>query len=187
MKKINTVLVLFLIAVLSGCSGNFLESKIQELNSGTYKVSGIQVELKYDFPWPSWGGDEVILSRDTTEIEFTVEIEYPDRVLATGKADTVHFCGLHGADAGEHTLAFRYCTPPFCYTTARLIDGELTFDLVTSSGSYVGHGFLGAERLILETHFEYRSIGVDYSLQGRENRRLRNLPESEPDEVLAEL
>jgi hypothetical protein len=166
MKKILPILLLSVL-VLSGCLNNFPEEElIKEINSGTYRVSGIQVELTYDFPWPSWGGEEVILSRDTTEIEFMVEIEYPKGVLARGKADTVHFRGLEGSDAGEHTIAFTYCTPPFCYTVARLIGDELTFDLTTSSGFYVGRGTLGAEKLTLETHYEYRPTGVDYFLEG---------------------
>lgn len=82
MKRLTILLLSVL--MLSGCLGDLLESRIKEINSGTYKVSGIQVDLTYDFPWPSWGGEEVILSRDTTKIEFTIEIEYPE-----GKQDTV--------------------------------------------------------------------------------------------------
>lgn len=69
-------------------------------------------------------------------------------------------------------MAFTYCTPPFCYTIAILIDEELTFYLVTSGGSYIGHGSLGAGFLTLETHYEYRSIGIDYHLQWEEVEEL---------------
>lgn len=159
MKRLRILLLSVL--MLSGCSGDLLESKIKEINSGTYKVSGTQVELRYDFPWPSWGGKEVILSRDITEIEFTVEIAYPE-----GKQDTVRFNGLEGADAGEYQAVYRKCSNPKCYADAKWIDSELTFDLSAPSGFYKGRGFLESGTLILETHFEYRGTGIDYRLQG---------------------
>lgn len=160
MKKAILILVL-LSTILFGCSGNLPESKIQDINSGTYKLSGIQVELRYDFP----GGEDSIRSRDTTEIEFTVEIDYPSKPLGKQRKDTVRFDGLIGADAGEYQAA-PGCLPPFCDAYAKIKGGELTFDLLRPGGRYYGRGFLGAETLILETHFRYRGIGIDYHLQG---------------------
>lgn len=165
MKTATPVLVLFLSAVLIGCSDNLLESTIKDVNTGTYQMRGTQIDKKLCYVC-SVGEEGEVLSADTTEIEFTVEIEYPDGVLATGKADTVHFRGLLGADAGEHTLAFSYCTPPFCYTKARLNGAELTFNLVTPGGRYAGSGYLVAGKLMLETQYKYRGIGVDYFLEG---------------------
>jgi hypothetical protein len=145
----------------TGCSGDILESQIKEINSGTYKVSGIQVELRFDFPWPSWGGKEVVLSRDSTEIEFTVEIEYPK-----GKQDTVRLDGLVGANAGGYQAVNQNCTHPSCYADAKLSDSELSFDLSGAGGLYHGVGWLGAEKLTLETRYEYRGTGIEYVLEG---------------------
>lgn len=162
MNTTKTFLLLFLCLLLFGCSGDLLESRIKDINSGTYKVSGIQVELRFDFPWPSWGGKEVILSRDTTEIEFTVEIEYPK-----GKKDTVRFDGLVGANAGGYQAVNQNCTHPSCYADAKLSDSELSFDLSGAGGLYHGRGSLGAENLTLETRYEYRGTGLDYFLEGK--------------------
>jgi hypothetical protein len=162
--KLPLPILLFLICIIFiGCLNNFPEEElIEEINSGTYKVNGTQVELRYDFPWPSWGGEEVILSRDTTKIKFTIEIEYPE-----GKQDTVRFDGLVGANAGEHRSVFGGgCIFPECYADAKLTNSQLKFDLGAPSGAYTGLGYLKAETLILETNFEYRAIGIDYDLQG---------------------
>lgn len=165
MKQILLFIAFLLSLGLLGCSDNFLESTIKDANTGTYQLRGTQIDKKLCYVC-SVGEEGEVLSADTTEIEFTVEIEYPTGVLASGKPDTVHFRGLLGADAGEHTLAFSYCTPPFCYTKARLNGAELTFNLVTPGGRYAGSGYLGAGKLTLETQYRYRGIGVDYFLEG---------------------
>ncbi|NBC04275.1 MAG: hypothetical protein GVY20_11285 [Bacteroidetes bacterium] len=95
MNTTKTFLIFFLCLSLFGCSGNLLESKIKEINSGTYRVSGIQVELTYDFSWPSWGGEEVILSKDTTDIEFMMEVKYEK-----GRQDSVRFYRAGRSRAG---------------------------------------------------------------------------------------
>lgn len=166
MKSILTfVIIISLSLLLLGCSGDLVETRVKQINSGTYQLKGMQIEKQLCYIC-GVGKEGHVMSADTSEIEFTVEIEYPKGVLASGKADTVHFRGLEGADAGEHTLAFRYCTPPFCYTVARLKGSELTFNLVTSGGYYGGHGYLGGGELVLETQYKYRGIGVDYFLEG---------------------
>lgn len=147
---------------LIGCSENFLDAKIKEVNSGTYHVNGTQINLTYGFPWPSWGGEVVILSSDTSFIEFTVEIEYPP-----AKKDTVRFKGLEGANAGEYQAVRRMCAHPSCFADANLDGVELTFAFGSPGGTYTGTGLLGGGRLILETHFVYRSVGIDYFLEGR--------------------
>ena len=162
MNKTEFIISLILCLLLTGCSENFMDAKIKKINYGTYHVTGTQVKLKYDFPWPSWGGEEVILSRDTSYIEFTVEIEYPP-----AKKDTVRFKGLEGANAGEYQAVRRMCAHPSCFADANLDGVELTFAFGSPGGTYTGTGLLGGGRLILETHFEYRSVGIDYFLEGR--------------------
>jgi len=95
--KLPLPILLFLICIIFiGCLNNFPEEElIEEINSGTYKVSGIQVEMRFDFPWPSWGGEEVILSKDTTDIEFMMEVKYEK-----GRQDSVRFYRAGRSRAG---------------------------------------------------------------------------------------
>lgn len=165
MKSILSTLFLILSITLTSCKGSIVESTIKDANTGTYHLQGTKIDKKLCYICSVDEEDEV-LSADTSEIEFTVEIEYASGVLASGKPDTVHFRGLEGANAGEHQIAFSYCTPPFCYTKARLNGAELTFNLVTPGGYYGGRGYLGAGKLTLETQYKYRGIGVDYFLEG---------------------
>ena len=151
------IAILLGLCMLFGCSDNFPESKTRDVNSGAYQLSGTQVEKHYQFPW----GEDNVYSRDTTEIEFMVTVEYPHE-----REDTVRFEGLEGANAGEYHSVNSNCTHPSCYADAQLISEELKFNLSAAGGSYTGEGFLGAGTLILETHFRYRGIGIDYYLQG---------------------
>lgn len=161
MNKTEFFISLILCFLLAGCSGNSLDSRIEKINSGTYHVTGTEIHLRYDFPWPSWGGEEVILSRDTIFIEFTVEIEYPP-----GKKDTVRFKGLEGVNAGEYQVLEPGCFAPRCFADVNLSGTELIFAFGSPSGTYSGKGQLGGERINLETHFEYRNVGIDYFLEG---------------------
>ena len=147
-----------LLLILSGCSGDLVETKVKEINSGTYKLSGTQIKTIHVFPW---GEDNEVISSDTTQIEFTVEVEYPE-----GKQDTVRFEGLEGANAGEFQAVNKNCTHPSCYADAKLNSTELKFDLSAPVGAYTGHGYLGAETLILEAKNRYRGDWVYYDLQG---------------------
>lgn len=158
--RIKTILLTSVI-ILTSCSGDILEPKIKEINTGTYQLKGVQIEKQLCYIC-SVGEEGHVMSTDTTEIEFTVEVEYPK-----GKRDTVRFRGLEGADAGEYTATSRsYCTPPYCYADAKLRGSELTFNLESVSGYYNGRGFLGAGELALKTQYKYRGIGVDYILEG---------------------
>lgn len=158
--KSKTILLLPVL-ILTGCSGNLVETRVQQVNSGTYQLKGVQIEKQLCYIC-SVGEEGHVMSTDTTEIEFAVEVEYPK-----GKRDTVRFRGLEGADAGEYTATSRsYCTPPYCYADAKLRGSELTFNLESVGGYYGGRGFLGAGELALETQYRYRGIGVDYFLEG---------------------
>lgn len=153
----------FGLAFLFGCSGNSIEPNSERTDniSGTYFLHGTKVQLTYQFPWPSWGGEIVILERDSTEIAMTVKVN-----LLEEKQDSVRFTGLEGVNAGEYQSVNRNCTHPSCYGDAKLTDAELSFDLHAPYGFYTGSGFLENETLILETHFEYRQVGIDYYLKG---------------------
>lgn len=155
------LLILVLGAVLFGCSNNSVEPEPEDPISGTYFLHGTKVQLIYRFPWPSWGGEIVILDRDTTQVTMTVRVD-----LLQEKQDSVRFTGLEGVNAGEYQSINRNCTHPSCYGDAKLINGELSFDLHAPYGFYIGGGFLEQETLILQTHFEYRQVGIDYDLQG---------------------
>lgn len=163
MKK--SIVVIFLIGCFStACSDSSVKSKTEPSEdniSGTYFLHGTKVQLTYRFPWPSWGGEIVILERDTTQIAMTVRVN-----LLEEKQDTVRFTGLEGVNAGEYQSINRNCMHPSCYGDAKLMNGELSFDLHAPSGFYIGGGFLEEETLILQTHFEYRGIGLDYDLEG---------------------
>lgn len=160
MIKNETLIYVILYLLLADFSGN-IDSKLKEINTGTYLVTGTEIQLSYDFPWPAWGGEEVILSRDTSYIEFTIEIEYPE-----GKQDTVRFSGLEGANAGEYQAVDWGCTHPACNTDANLNGSKLTFDLYGTDGTYTGSGQLGGGHIFLDTFFEYRNVGIVYNLEG---------------------
>ena len=150
MKSINFILFIILWITVIACSGDLLETKVKEVNSGTYKLSGTQIKTIYVFPW---GEDNEVISSDTTQIEFTVEV-------------TVRFKGLEGANAGEYQAVNKNCTHPSCYADAKLNGTELKVDLSAPVGAYTGHGYLGAKTLILETQNRYRGEWVYYDLQG---------------------
>jgi hypothetical protein len=46
----------------------------------------------------------------------------------------------------------------------------LTFDIDGLGGYYNGNGFLGVEKISLETHYEYRGTGIDYFFRRRKVR-----------------
>lgn len=170
MKKAILFSVLFLSAGLFGCSNNSLEPDSNpdpepevpiDSISGIYFLHGEKIQLRYDFPWPSWGGEEVILSRDTTRIAFTVAIQ-----MVEDKQDTVQFFGLESVNAGWSIFP-PDCTELYIYCAyAKYTDHILEFDFSSPDGTYLGTGTLADSSLTINSHFEYRDIGIDYDLQG---------------------
>ncbi|MDZ7718274.1 MAG: hypothetical protein U5K72_05575 [Balneolaceae bacterium] len=164
MKKIIFPFLLFLV-FYSGCSENPSESDPEPVDeiSGVYFVHGEQVNLTYDFPWPSWGGDIVILSRDTIETSFTLEIK-----LVENRPDTIRFFGLHGANDGKKGALPWTCDEftPFDCAFANLTGSEFVVDISSPLGTYDAMGKLENGEITLDAHFEYRGIGIDYSLKG---------------------
>jgi hypothetical protein len=154
------IYIFFLSLFFSGCSDLFDRS---DNFTAKYELSGTRVELTYDFPWPSWGGKEVILSADTTHVEYLVEV----RFFPEGKQDTVRFDELAGANAGDYSAVSTRCSKnTICHPDAHFDGKNLTFDLLSPTGRYTGTGTLTPDSLILDTHFEYRNVGVDFYLQG---------------------
>lgn len=162
MKKAIPVLIVFMLGLVS-CSDNSVDPdpKPSDNLSGIYFLHGTKVQFTYQFPWPSWGGEIVILDSDTTEVNMTVKLNFLKE-----KQDSVRFIGLEGVNAGKYQSVNRNCTHPTCYGDARLTNGELSFDLVAPTGFYIGGGFLEEETLILQTHFEHRQVGIDFDLEG---------------------
>lgn len=158
----------FLIAILGlalfSCSKNPAEPTLDEIISGAYQMSGTQIEYTYQFPWPQWGGERIILRSDTSQIEFTL---YADYLETTG--DTIRFRELIGANAGEwHAL------PPahLCSyksgdcADARYVNNTLEMHYVEAGGTYDATGTLENGKITLNAHFEYRATGIDYILEG---------------------
>lgn len=164
MKSILPIFFFLLGSLLISCSDNSTkpEPEISEDPiSGTYFLHGTKVKLRYDFPWPSWGGDVVILEADTTQTTMLVKVK-----LLEEKQDSVRFTGLEGVNAGEYQSINQDCTHPSCYGDAKLMNGELSFDLSGAGGLYRGTGTLENGKMTLNTHYEYRPTGIDYHLEG---------------------
>lgn len=164
MNMVKIEILFFLSLFFITCSDGSTKSETnlpENPISGTYFLHGTKVNLKYQFPWPSWGGEIIILETDTTQIAMTVKVGLPEE-----KQDTVRFTGLEGLNAGEYQSVNRNCSHPSCFGDAELKNGELFFDLSAPYGFYIGRGTLEDGKLILQTHFEYREIGIDYYLKG---------------------
>lgn len=159
---------IFLLLLLNLNSSSTLDNQgqkdhlIEDNLSGIYFLHGTRINLKYDFPWPQWGGEEVILSADTVEVVFSINI-----IVAENKQDTLQFFGLDGANAGNSVLPLN-CTRgvPLC-AYAEFINGEMEFNIRDANGEYNGVGTLDQNGITLNTHFEFRSDGVDYILTGK--------------------
>lgn len=161
MKKI--LIFLFL---LTCCSETPSEPKAEpepeETVAGFYFMQGEQVNLTYQFPWPQWGGEEVILSRDTIETSFTMEMKF-----VVNKPDTIQLYGLHGVNDGNRFLFYPDCTEtPTTCAYGKIVEDKLEIQLSHSTGKYTAMGTLKNGEIFLDAHFEYRNVGVEYSLKG---------------------
>lgn len=159
--KIKLTFVIVAIFLID-CS-NTASTEPEETVEGFYFLHGEKIEIKYKFPWPSIGGEEIIISRDTVETSFTVEIK-----LVGSRVDTIQFFGLHGVNAGSRGILPGNCeefTPDYC-AFASLIDSDLDIELLSPSGEYTANGTLENGQISLDAHFEYRSDGISYSLKG---------------------
>lgn len=146
------------------CSENSVEpepEKPEDTVSGIYYLHGTKIQIKYDFPWPSWGGEEVILSQDTSQLAFTTTIK-----LLENKPDTVQFFGLEGANAGWSVFP-QNCSELHIYCAYATYRGHiLELDLSSPDGIYIGKGTLKDGKMTLDTHFEYRHTRLDFKLEG---------------------
>lgn len=158
-----------LLFILTSCSDNSTDPEINEPDdevSGIYLLEGYQVNLEICYVGPNCEGTEV-LSRDTVQTSFTVEIE-----LLNNRTDTLLFTNLEGADVGiKHPDYDGYAAGTNCNSAtscafASLQNDTITFSISSQEGDYYGTGELKNEELILETHFRYRGAGVDYVLSG---------------------
>lgn len=153
--------------VLASCSDKSVDPYDDIV--GAYHLEGYQVNLEICYVSQNCQPGEV-LSRDTVQISFTVEI-----VLVNHRNDTLLFRNLEGADTGinhpnysghaaDETCPFdshpRYCA------YASFQDDSLKFDIRNQPGSYSGTGLLKNDELSLQTHFRHRAAGVDYILSG---------------------
>jgi hypothetical protein len=129
---------------------------------GTYFIHGTRIEYEYDFPWPQWGGDEVILSSDTSNISFTATIK-----MSEDKQDTIQFFGLVGASAGEQSAAQIFCEEPSSDCVYARIEGS-SFEMFVapSNQHYTAKGTIQNNLITIEGFFEFRAIGVKYILEG---------------------
>jgi hypothetical protein len=136
--------------------------------SGTYFLEGYQVNLDLCYVGQNCEGNEV-LSRDTVQRSFSVEIE-----LVNNRTDTLLFKNLEGADIGiKHPEYSGHAadvdcpssSPDYC-AYAHFQNNALQFNIVTQPGEYFGTGTLSNEKLTLETSFRHRGAGVDYVLSG---------------------
>lgn len=152
--------------ILSGCSGSSVSTENDELKedtiSGIYFLHGTKITYRYDFPWPSWGGEEIILETDTTTLSTTIYIERIDQ-----DRDTLQIIGLNGLNAGTHRVL-----PPDCISLADrcayvpFTDDVIEFNFFEPGGNFTGTGILSDGKMSLNTKFEYRSIGIYYNLTG---------------------
>lgn len=133
-----------------------------EVLSGVYFLHGTKVELEYDFPWPQWGGEEVILSADTSQVAFIVNVR-----MVEGKQDTIQFFGLEGANAGAEAVFPLNCSnlPETC-VYAKSATSVIEFNIREPNGVYTGTAAFSEGKMTLNAHYEYRPDGIDYKLQG---------------------
>ena len=159
---ISIIMVVFF--SVSNCSENATQPKKEETENtltGFYFMSGTLIETTYGFPWPSWGGDENIISVDTSKIAFTIYIE------ETMRQDTLLFTGLEGANTGEqYVFPFKCDNHPIECAYAHLQGNQFELNLLSPAGEYIGSGIFKDDALALESFFEYRSVRIDYSLNG---------------------
>ena len=160
MKTIISILIIIIGLVITSCSENSTEPTHEEIISGAYQMSGTQIEYQYAFPWT----DENVISTDTTQLEFTLYIEYNEF-----REDTIRFRELPGVNAGEYI-----CLPPqeqcssgsgdCAYAKFQNNQVELHFD--TYLGKYDAEGILEDGELMLNGTFTDRGVEVDYILEG---------------------
>lgn len=167
MKGITIFLIFTCSCIFGGYSPLLFDDnheKNEDSIEGAYFVHGTIIQYKYDFPWPQWGGEEVILSTDTTQIAFTVNI-----FLVEDNADTVQFYGLEGVNSGENNVLRQICDemPSECAFATLNSNGEFAFFYETPGGEYTGTGILKKASISLDTFYEYRDTGIDYQLTGQ--------------------
>ncbi len=156
----------YVLIILSGCSGSSVSPEQDELKddtiSGIYFLHGTKITHRYDFPWPSWGGEEIILETDTTSLSTTIYIDRIDQYR-----DTLQIIGLKGLNTGTHRVL-----PPNCISLpdrcayVPFTDGVIEFNFFEPGGYFTGRGSLSDGKMSLNTKFEYRSIGIYYNLTG---------------------
>ena len=165
-RKAFLFLALFLSSVLLKGSGEVSNPNSDALQSdsvsGVYFLYGTIIEYRYDFPWPQWGGEKVIVDTDTTTISFLTTLR-----MVEEKQDTIQFFGLPGANASRNSVLPVKCENPSFCAYANFEMGSLQIDYRTPAGEFSGTGWLDGEILTLDTYFEYREIGIDYALKGK--------------------
>ncbi|MCG2590607.1 hypothetical protein [Rhodohalobacter sulfatireducens] len=166
MDKRLVLITIFFCPILFEGPGNLPNPNLDTLQtepvSGVYFLQGTIIEYTYDFPWPQWGGEKVILDTDTTTISFLTTIR-----MVEEKRDTVQFFGLPGANASRNSILPVECENPSFCGYANFEMGSLQIDYRTPAGEFSGTGWLDGEILTLDTYFEYREIGIEYKLQGK--------------------
>lgn len=157
------------LSLLISCSDNSAGPGNNEPDDeflGIYLLEGYQVNLEICYVGQNCEGGEV-LSRDTVQTSFTVEIE-----LVNNRPDTLLFSNLEGADVGiNHPNYNGHAADPNCTSAtscafARLQNDSLKFNIESQPGYYYGTGILKNNELALKTHFRHRGAGVDYVLSG---------------------
>jgi hypothetical protein len=166
MTKRLVLLVIFFCPFLFEGSGNAPNPNSDTLQtesvSGVYFMHGTIIEYTYDFPWPQWGGEKVILDTDTTTISFVTTIQ-----MVEEKQDTVQFFGLAGVNASRDNILPVLCDNPANCGYANFEMSLFQFNYRNGAGEFTGTGRLDGEILTLDTYFEYRAIGIEYDLQGK--------------------
>lgn len=166
MRKAFLVLTLILTSVVIKGSDNAPNSHYDTLQnepiSGVYFLNGTIIEYTYDFPWPQWGGEKVIVDTDTTTISFVTTIR-----MVEEKQDTVQVFGLAGFNASSNRIMTVECESPSNCGYVNFETGSLQFNYSTSAGEFTGTGRLEGGTLTLDTYFEHRGIGIEYDLQGK--------------------
>lgn len=173
LKTIATcVFCLSIVCVLTSCSDNSVtpgENEPDDEVSGVYFLEGYKINLEICYVSQFCEAGE-ILSRDTVQTSFAVELE-----LVDNRTDTLLFSGLEGADIGVNHpeyngyAADENCSagsPPEYCAYASFQDDSLTFDIASQPGHYYGGGTLENNELSLQTSFRHRGAGVDYVLSG---------------------
>jgi hypothetical protein len=166
MRKAFLVAVLFLSSILLEGSGDISNSNSDVLMSdsisGVYFLHGTIIEYTYDFPWPQWGGEKVIVDTDITTISFVTTIQ-----MVEEKQDTAQVFGLAGFNASSNKVLPVECESPNTCGYVNFETGSLQFNYRTAAGEFSGTGRLDGEILTMDTYFEYRALGIEYDLEGK--------------------